>query len=207
MKKLLSFDFMSVKNGPVFAAFSQNILARMHNNPRYETLQPLVEGELKPAVDTFTLALQESADRSLVKLAEKRAAFQKLKMVVHKIAFEVEYLAEGNDETLVLEAGFSLLAPRKRNVEEQAPVTGLTVTSTQPGKINLRFNAAPFARVYAAEWRLDGDEKWQNSRYPSSTRVTLDGFPSRQDVWVRLTAIGANMRMSPPCEPVKVFVL
>jgi hypothetical protein len=207
MKKTVSLDIMSRKSGAEFAAFAQNVLARMLNNPRFESLQSLVEGELKPAVEAFTLALQESADRSSVKLAEKRAAHRRLEVILQKVAFEVDYLAEGEDETLVLDAGFRTRTPRKRMGEEQAPPTGLVAETGLPGIVKIQFNPAPPARVYAAEWRLDGEETWHNGLYPAKTRFTIEGLPSRKDVWVRISAVGSNMRLSVPCDPVKVFVL
>jgi hypothetical protein len=206
MNKIVLFDFMSLQSGPNLAAFSQQVLTRMSENQAYADIQTVANNELKTAVEEFSRALNEAADRSLVTVARKRSAMTRLKEVLQRTALELELKARG-DAAYVLDAGFRARNPAQRSQAPIEPVNGLTLESPANGLITLQFKPSPGARMYVAEWRTDDETTWHNGAYPSATRVTLDGFPSRKEVWVRVSAIGSQMRKSPPCDPVKVFVL
>ncbi len=206
MKTYVAFDFKSALGEAALAQFAVNVVARMQGNPKFSTLQPLVGTELQTAVNRFTVVMQEAADGSRTKIAEKRIRRQELLDVLERIALQVALLANG-DEALVIESGFN---PRRRSQRTDGTpeqVQGLRASNGyKPGEVILDYRAAARARMYGVEWSLDQGEHWQNGIYPSARRAVVSGLPSRQEVWFRVFALGTQQRKGAPSMPAQVFV-
>lgn len=207
MKTYVSFDFKSTLGEAALAQFAVNVLARMKGNPKFASLKNHVETDLQTAVDRFALALQEAADGSRTRIAEKRVRRQELLDVLERIAVQLTVLAEG-DEAVILDAGFS---PRRRAGQRSdttpEQVTGLRASSGyRPGEVLLEYNRAARARMYGVEWSADQGASWHNGIYPSARRAVVTGLPSRQEVWFRVFALGTQQRKGAPSAPLPYFV-
>jgi len=206
MKVTVLLDFKSSLSEAGLAQFAQNVLTRMKDNPKFAAIKPLLDTDLKDATEQYNTALQEAADRSRVKVAEKRLAQQRLLDVLETVAAHLNIIANNNEAT-VLEAGFRVRPRSQRSDADLDAVTGLSAQSTAPGQVALRFNRVPLARMYAVEWRTDDDPNWHNNTYTTARRAMLHNLTSRRDILVRVCALGSQQRMSAPCEPVRVFVM
>lgn len=205
MKITVLLDFKSNLTEAELAQFAINVLTRMKDNPKFASIKTLVDTELKIATERYTAALQAAADRSRVKIAEKRLAQQQLLEVLETVASHLNIIANNNEST-VLEAGFRVRPRGQRTGSDLEPVTGLSAQSTAPGQVALRFNRVPLARMYAVEWRTDDETNWHNNTYTTARRAVLSNLTSRRDILVRVCALGSQQRMGPPCEAVRVFV-
>lgn len=208
MKVYASFDFKSDLNDAELSQFAVNVWTRMGEAARFAALKPELDTALKPALDRFAVVLQEAADGSRTKIAEKRLRRAELVEVLETLAGHVSILA-GNDPHALLESGFNLRGRSGRTASADiGQVQGLQVTSgPKPGEAQLRFEAVPRALLYAAEWSADGGQSWHNGTYASARRVLLQGIPSRSEVSFRVTAIGASQRKGAPSAVVNQFVL
>jgi len=204
MKNPVALDFKSKLNQAELAQFATNVLTRMSDNPKFASIQSLLTTDLKNAVDQFQISLQEAADRSRTKIAEKNMQLDKLKEVLDTIAAHVTLLAK-DEPSIVFEAGFDTRKRAQRSLKEQQPVTALRASSTKTGQIVLEFGHAPLARMYLAEWSTDGIS-WQPETFGTASKIVLNNLPSRQEVWVRVSALGSLQRKSPPCDPIRIFV-
>ncbi len=202
------FDFKSSFNDAKLAQFAHNIWARMSDNPRFAGIKPLVDTQLKQNLDAFVAVVQEAADGSRVKHAEKRARRKELLDVLETLAGQVSTLAAG-DDSVILDAGFSVRPkPTRRELPDIGQVQGLHVsTGIRPGEVLLSFPGVPRALVYAAEWSADDGQTWQNGTYSSARRTQLGGLPQRAELLFRVTAIGAGQRKGAPSIPVRQFVI
>lgn len=207
MKTNVQFDFKSTMGEAVLSQFAVNVLNRMKGNPRFVSLKTLVETDLQSASDRFALALQEAADGSRTKIAEKRVYRAELVHLLEKIATHLVILADGS-EAVVLEAGFNPRRKPQRNDSEPDQVTGLRASAgAHSGEVLLEYRPVPRARVYGIEWSLDEGQHWQNGVYPSARRATVSGLPVRQEVLFRVFAVGSQQRKGAPSVPVRCFVL
>ena len=205
MRTYVSLDFKRLSEA-VLAQFAANVLVRSKGNPKFSTLQPLLETELQPAYDRFVVSLQEAADRSRTKIAEKRTNHRNLMDILEMVAAHLN-VVPGLSDSMVLEAGF---LPRQRNqrvLPEPEQVQGLRAKAgDRAGEAILDFNGVPQARLYGVEWSSDGGEHWNNGTYPSARHAVLQGLPSRQELWFRVFAIGTQQRKGAPSAPARLFV-
>ncbi len=206
MKIIVLLDFKSSLSEAGLAQFAVNVYTRMKDNPKFAVIKPLIDTDLKDATDQYNTALQEAADRSRVKVAEKRLAQQRLLDVLETVAAHLNIIANNNEAT-VLEAGFRVRPRSQRSDADLEPVTGLSAQSTIPGQVTLRFNRVPLARMYSVEWRSDDEPNWRNSTYTTARRAVINNLASRREILLRVCALGSQQRMSAPCEPVRVFVM
>ncbi len=205
MKVTVLLDFKSNLTEAGLAQFAANVLARMKDNPKFANIKTLLDNELKDATERYTLLLQEAADRSRVKIAEKRLAQQQLLAVLEIVAAHLNIIAN-NNASVVLEAGFRVRPRGQRSDVGLEPVSGLTAKSTVPGQVSLRFNRVPFARMYNVEWRTDDETIWHNGTHTTARRAVLNNLASRREVLVRVCALGSQQRTGAPSEAIKVFV-
>ena len=49
------------------------------------------------------------------------------------------------------------------------------------------------------------EHRWRGT-YNTARKIVINDLPSRQDVWVRVCALGSLQRKSQPSDAVKVFV-
>lgn len=204
MKVPVALDFKSKLSEAELAQFATNVLTRMKDNAKFASIQPLITADLKDAAARFQVALQEAADRSRTKIAEKNASRDKLLDVLDTVATHLSLLA-GDEPSVVIEAGFNIRQRGQRNNKDLLPVSGLQAWSMATGQVLLEFDPAPLARNYAAEWSTDG-ANWKNGTYNTARKIVINDLPSRQDVWVRVCALGSLQRKSQPSDAVKVFV-
>lgn len=204
MKVPVALGFKSKLSEAELAQFATNVLTRMKDNTKFSSIQPLIATDLKDATERFQAALQEAADRSRTKIAEKNTSRDKLLDVLDTVATHLSLLA-GDEPSVVIEAGFNIRQRGQRNNKDLQPVNGLQAWSPTAGQVWLEFAPAPLARNYAAEWSTDGTN-WKNGTYNTACKIVITDLPSRQDVWVRVCTLGSLQRKSQPSEPVKVFV-
>ncbi len=208
MKTYVSFDFKSTLGEAALAQFAVNVLTRMKGNPKFASLKNHVEIDLQAAVDRFAQALQEAADGSRTRIAEKRVCRQELLNVLERIAVQLTVVADG-DEATILDAGFN---PRRRPGGQRLDaspeqVTGLRASSGyRPGEVLLEYNVAARARMYGVEWSADQGVSWHNGIYPSARRAVVTGLPIRQEVWFRVFALGTQQRKGAPSAPLPYCV-
>ena len=114
-----------------------------------------------------------------------------------------------DDESLIFEAGFRL---RRRNTRRSE--AGLEKGSGArvkagllPGEAILRYNAVSGARMYAIEWSTDNGAHWQNGIYSTTLRAFITGLPIRQDILLRVYAIGTGQRKGAASDAVGVFLV
>jgi len=203
MRKYVSLDFKSGLGEAALAQFAHNALTRISGNPNFPTLQTLVTTEVQPAYDAYAVALQEAADRSRTKIAEKKVARQALIEVLETLAFRLSTLAD-NSESLILEAGFQFHRRGQRTDTPPEQVQHLRVsTGSQPGEVRLEFDRVPQARMYGVEQRRGAlDQRYvlvvaagrgQRSAHPAGNMVprvcprypAAQGPVQRPDAFVR----------------------
>ncbi len=207
MKVYALFDFKSTLNDAELAQFAANVWTRTTDNPRFTAIKPLIDGSLKPVLDRFGTVLQEAADGSRTKIAEKRARRSELINALETLAGHVSIIAD-SEEAVMLEAGYSVRGKTARTGGEIGQVQGLKVSAgPQPGEAVLIYEAVSKALVYAAEWSADNGQTWNNGTYASSRRLLLQGIPVRTDVLFRVTAIGAAQRKGAPSAAVSQFMV
>ncbi len=208
MKVYASFDFKSSLNDAGLAQFAVNVWTRMTDAPRFAGIKTQTDNNLKPALDRFAAVVQEAADGSRVKIAEKKMRRAELVEVLETLAGHVSIIA-GSDPSILLEAGFSVRGKSGRVAgADIGQVQGLQVTAgARSGEAVLTFDPVPRALVYAAEWSADNGQSWHNGTYSSARRTLLQGVPARSDVAFRVTAIGAAQRKGAPSAMVSQFIL
>lgn len=208
MKVYASFDFKSDLNDAELAQFAVNVWTRMTDAPRFAGIKALADNDLKTAHDRFRVVMQEAADGSRTKIAEKRIRRTELVEVLETLAGHVSIIA-GSDPSILLEAGFSVRGRSGRVAGvDIGQVQGLQVINgARPGEAILSFEPVPRALVYAAEWSTDNGQSWHNGTYSSARRTLLQGIPVRSDVAFRVTAIGAAQRKGAPSAVVSQFIL
>ncbi len=201
------FDFKSDLSDAQLVQFAHNVWTRTTDHPRFAGIKPLVDTSLKPSLDAFVTVVQEAADGSRVKHAEKRARRRSLLEALELVAGHLAILAAG-EESVILEAGFSVRSKSsRRDSQEVGQVQGLQVSAgKRPGEALLTFEGVSRALVYAAEWSADGGQHWQNGTYSSARRTVLSGLPERSELLFRVTAIGTGQRKGAPSTPVRQFV-
>lgn len=208
MKVYASFDFKSTLNDAELAQFAVNVWTRMTGMPRFAGIKAETDNNLKPVLERFAAVVQEAADGSRIKIAEKKLRRNELVDVLETLAGHVSIIA-GSDPSILLEAGFSV---RNRSgriaAADIGQVQGLQVTpGPRSGEAVLTFAPVPRALVYAAEWSADNGQSWHNGTYSSARRTLLQGVPARSDVSFRVTAIGAAQRKGAPSTVVSQFIL
>lgn len=201
------FDFKSDLNDAELAQFAHNVWSRMTDHPRFAGIKSLVDAELKPKLDAFIAVVQEAADGSRVKNAEKRVQRQSLQETLELVAGHLSMLA-GGEASVILDAGFSVRPKTgRRELSDMGQVQRVQVLAgSRPGEAQLRFEGVSRARVYAAEWSADEGQTWQNGTYSTAQRTVLSGLPTRSELLFRVTAIGAGQRKGAPSIPVRWFV-
>jgi hypothetical protein len=208
MKVYASFDFKSDLNDAELAQFALNVWTRMTDNPRFESIKTLTDNILKTALDRLTTVMQEAADGSRFKIAEKRLRRTELADALETIAGHVAIIAD-DDPAVLVEAGYSVRGKSGRfSSGDIGQVQGLQVLNgMRPGEAMLTFEAVPRARLYAAEWSIDNGQTWHNGTYSSARRTVLLDLPTRSDILFRVTAIGATQRKGAPSAAVSQFIL
>ncbi len=208
MKVYASFDFKSGLSDAELAQFAVNVWTRMTGSGRFASVKTITDNELKPAIERFNIVIQEAADGSRTKIAEKRIRRAELAELLETLAGHVSILA-GDDASVLLESGFSLRGRSGRLTSADiGQVQGLQVQpGLRPGEAVLTFEAVPRALVYAAEWSADGGQSWQNGTYSSARRTLLQQLPIRADVAFRVTAIGTAQRKGAPSPMVSRFIV
>ena len=168
----------------------------------------LAGDQLRAAEERLSTAIQEAADGSRTKVAEKRTRRAELIQILELLAGHVALIARGA-ASVVIEAGFKVRGYGPRNMSADiGQVQGLQAfMSNRPGEALLRFEPVAKARFYAAEWSTDGGQVWHNGTYASRRRIVVSGLPARSDVSFRVTAIGTAQRKGAPSAVAACFVL
>lgn len=207
MKVYASFDFKSDLNDAELALFAVNVWTRMTDAPHFAGIKAITDNDLKPAINRFNAVVQEAADGSRIKMAEKKLRRAELVEVLETLAGHVSIIA-GSDASVLLEAGYTVRGKSGRSAGiDIGQVQGLQVTNgARPGEAILIYEPVERALVYAAEWSVDNGQSWHNGTYSSSRRTLLQNIPVRNDVAFRVTAIGAAQRKGAPSAVVSQFI-
>jgi len=206
MRTKVALDFKTSLGDASLAQFAANILARVKGNPKFSTLQPFIVDELQPACADYTHALQEAADGSHTKIAEKRALRPVLIEALEVMAAYLLTMPE-NSEALILESGFQ---PRLNTSRVTAPQQVQQLRARKgkhPGEVILEFEHPHKARSYGIEWSGDGGQQWHNGTYSTARKAVISGLPIHQQVMFRVYAIGTQQRKGALSVPTTFFVL
>lgn len=91
------------------------------------------------------------------------------------------------------------------------PYDVVAKSNGEPGGVRLSYkidNAQKnLVLMVALEWSVDGGKTWNNGKYPTETRIELEGMPSHQTILIRLCALASSQRKSVWTTPVEVSVL
>jgi hypothetical protein len=199
-------DFRKYADADLFA-FGQTVLTRIAETAVFEPLRDFSTTEVKPAFDAYGAAMMAAADGGRTAIAVKKARKAVLTDKLVLLAFKVQVVASDNREVLIA-SGFMPREARggSRRSGPMDKVTGLTVsTGALAGTAFIVFSPVPQTRLYAVEHSTD-QQTWTNSIYPSNSRMILDGLKSKTDHYVRVRALGSDLRQGPWSDPVAVYV-
>ncbi|MBL7776133.1 MAG: hypothetical protein JNK89_09035, partial [Saprospiraceae bacterium] len=136
----------------------------------------------------------------------KNLAYFKLLECLDELINQLEATAKGNPLYLTdLGLHIRRTGSRKRMVEPGVP----KLLRVQPGRLSgeAMIVIAPVvgARMYAIEWRSAEQPDWHNGNYSTSRRQYIQ-VPGRQEISVRVCALGAGNRHGAWSEPALAFI-
>jgi hypothetical protein len=204
MYQRILLDFRQYADANLLA-FAQTILARMTEAADFEPYRNFTETEVKPALDAYEAAMAAAFDGGRTFIAARRTRKATLVDKLTLLALKIQ--AEATDREFLLHSGFVPREGRgatRRNAIEA--INGLTAT-TGPlhGTVFVAFTPVPQARLYSIEYSVD-QKTWSNSAYPSAARFVLEGLTPKTEYYLRVRALGTDMRKGPWSDPVAVYV-
>ena len=173
-----------------FENMSLNVATQLANKAIFTP--PFAELEaLTAAVKTYSDALAQSFDRGRVAIAKKNAARKALGKLLKKAALYVSLVA-GEDESIIIGAGFRVKKPRGSRPAVTAPQNIQVESGTNTGEVLISVDAVADAKTYFFEYAVDQDlEKnaWV-SELDSRCVHLVRGLKPGQKYWFRVAAVG-----------------
>jgi hypothetical protein len=205
MYQRILLDFRQYADAELLA-FAQTILTRMTETADFEPLRDFTETDVKPALDAYEAAMAAAFDGGRTRIAAKQTRKAVLVDKITLLALRVQTLVTDNRE-LLLNSGFvprEGRGPTRRNSIDG--VNGL-IAATGPlaGTAVVAFSPVRQARMYVVEFSVD-QKTWLNSAYPSAARFVLEGLTSKAENYIRVRALGTDMRKGPWSETAAVYV-
>lgn len=188
--------------------FGRNVQRRVGTNPLFAAFATLASTDLKAALDSYAIALEDARGGGTEKTSIKNKAKGVVLDILSQIAKEVDIVANG-DETTILAAGFEVQKTGERSDADPDPVTELVAEATLiEGEVKLKWKKGARANKTAFEWALlDGTPTvWNNGNYSDGSKLLLSKLPSKTWVQIRARSLGSYNRKSGWCTPVSVFV-
>lgn len=174
-------------------AKARQIAAALTNNPAFTHPTPemptvsAAATALQTADDEVLAARQTSKEKTNVRAQKEDAVDQ---LIMQAAAF-VESVA-GDDEQLILSAGFDLRAPASPPTTAPAPPGDLAATaSDHDGELDLTWDSVNGAKSYVIEKSGDpvGPNTWAHAGVSTRSNYTAKGLSSGTRYWFRVAAI------------------
>jgi hypothetical protein len=189
------------------ASFADNVFNNMSTLPQYQAFASDVD-LLGQQLIQYKEALAKAVNGGFDRIAIKNEQRNKLLLMLDKISDLLNNSYTG-EESWVISAGMETFRTATSTTAILEPPFDLRAMAKGDGNVVITFRLTEPKRVRnnAIEYSLDGGENWKNGSYNTATRITLKGFPSRQDMKIRVRSLGAGDKQSAWSKPVEVFVI
>lgn len=148
---------------------------------------------LNAALTTFRNSATEAAYRDTRAIMIRKQKREELVYVLKELGKYVDTIA-GNDDTIVLAAGFNI---RKTNTSYNGFVPKAQRLIAEPdqvgsGRVNLKTTAWAGARMYEYQYRHKGSELEWTSQLSSKSTCIIEGLETFREYEFRVTYIGID---------------
>ncbi|PUV21967.1 fibronectin type III domain-containing protein [Sphingobacterium athyrii] len=148
---------------------------------------------LNAALTAFRNSATEAAYRDTRAIMIRKQKREELVYVLKELGKYVDTIA-GNDDTIVLAAGFNI---RKTNTSYNGFVPKAQRLIAEPdqvgsGRVNLKTTAWAGARMYEYQYRLKGSNEAWSSQLSSKSTCVIDGLETFKEYEFRVTYIGID---------------
>ena len=180
---------------PEKIARTQQIVAALTGNTNFPTPHPTL-AEVMAAVNELETAANAAHAARLE--ARRLTRAQKLKedelyRVMMQLASHVSSVA-GDDESLILSAGFDTRAPNTPASVPEAPEPLSAEDGTSPGEMRLLWPPVRGARSYVVERSTDAQNNsttWMHAAVSPRAGVFINGLETGARYWFRVAAVNA----------------
>lgn len=186
--------------------FASTVYQKMTEDAQFVGLKTWVDA-LKIANDEFTTALANAFRGNEAQTIAKNKCWDVVIQCLDKLAYEVNGVANGNEE-IAKDAGFDVRKAPKE-VKEVAMPTNLVALNLndKTGAVSLSWKCDSTGVVqYAVEYQIQGEETWRNGTYSTSKSVVLTGIEPRSFILVKTRSMGRKELKSDWTQPVGVLV-
>ena len=208
IKHMINIIVLSYKRLPQAAlnSFASTVYQKMTDDAQFVGLKSWVDA-LKIANDEFTTALANALRGNEAQTIAKNKCWDVVIKCLDKLAYEVNGLADG-DEEIAKAAGFDVRKAPKE-IKEVAIPTNLVALNLndKTGAVSLSWNCDSTGVVqYAVEYQIQGETTWHNGTYSTSKSVVLMGIEPRSFLLVKIRSLGRKELKSDWTPPVGVLV-
>ena len=186
-------------NNNALRTFSTNVGSCMTDNPAF--LDPLVPMTvLKPAVATFSDAVDAALNGGKVEIAQRNAAQATLLGLLRQEAAYVEGVA-GDNLPKLLSSGFESVSNNQTQIPLPKPVID-RVENSASTQLELRLQTVPTARAYEVRLSYSGGA-WQAAGiFTQARKIVLTNLTPGMTYTIQARAIGGSTGSSDWSDPV-----
>jgi hypothetical protein len=168
------------------------IITSLTGNSNFPVLTPSLD-EVTSVKKDFDDSLSGAQTGDRVKIAIKNERRAKLIDTLHRLARNVEMVANGN-RSILLSSGFDVSKERSSTIELEIPENLKLMDGNASGEFYVCCDSIVGAKSYVFEYTLDpllNESAW-TSQTTTKCEFIIKGLIPGKKYWVRVIAIGSN---------------
>lgn len=176
---------------PVLLAFSQEVMAKVTNNPYFPNLKPNLS-DLNTGVTEYQSAMARASFGNKEDIDIKNEKKATLIGLMHSLMYYILFTTDGN-RTIAESSGFTLVKPQTPSVIS-TPQKVKAQNGDNPGELLISSETVKGARSYLHQYSTDptlAENSWITMACTSS-KCTINGLEIGTKYYCRVAAVGTK---------------